>query len=56
MVVQGSPLAGTQESNASRTLPPTEARRKSPAAPAPSADAPTPHAGGGATSPSGWTG
>jgi hypothetical protein len=27
-----------------------------PAAPAPGADAPAPHAGGGATSPSGWTG
>jgi hypothetical protein len=50
------PLAGAQESNASQTLPPTEARKKSPAAPAPSADALSPCAGDGATSPSGWTG
>jgi hypothetical protein len=47
---------GAQGSNASQTLPPAEARKKSPAAPAPGADAPAPHAGGGATSPSGWTG
>jgi hypothetical protein len=47
---------GAQGSDASQTLPPAEARRKSLAAPAPGADAPTPHAGGGATSPSGWTG
>jgi hypothetical protein len=47
MVVQGS--------NASHTLPLAEAKRKSPAALAPGADALAPCAGGGATSPSGWT-
>jgi hypothetical protein len=50
------PPAGAQGSNVSQTLPPAEAGRKSPAAPAPSTDAPAPRAGGGATSPSGWTG
>jgi hypothetical protein len=49
------PPAGAQGSNTSQTLPLAEARRKSPAALAPSADALAPHAGGGATSPSGWT-
>jgi hypothetical protein len=47
---------GIQWSNASQTLAHTEAWRKSPAAPAPGADALAPCAGGGATSPSGWTG
>jgi hypothetical protein len=56
VVVQGAPPAGTQESNASQTLPPDEARKKSPIALAPGVDAPTPRAGSGATSPSGWTG
>jgi hypothetical protein len=35
MVVQGAPPTGAQESSALQTLPPTEARKKSPAAPAP---------------------
>jgi hypothetical protein len=56
VVVQGAPPAGAQESNASQTLPPAEARKKSPAAPAPGTDAHAPRAGGGATSLSGWTG
>jgi hypothetical protein len=47
---------GAQESNAPQTLPLNEARRKSPTVPAPVANAPAPRAGGGATSPSGWTG
>jgi hypothetical protein len=55
VVVQGTPLAGAQGSNALQTLPPTKARRKSLATPAPIADAPAPRAVGGATSPSGWT-
>jgi hypothetical protein len=55
VVVQGAPLAGAQGSSTSSTLPPIEARRKSPAALAPGADAPAPRAGGGAISPSGWT-
>jgi hypothetical protein len=55
VVVKGTPPAGAQGSNASQTLPPAEARRKSPSAPAPSSDAPSPRAGGGATSPNGWT-
>jgi hypothetical protein len=46
---------GAQGSNTSQTLPPSKVRKKSPIAPAPGADAPTPRAGGGATSPSGWT-
>jgi hypothetical protein len=56
VVVQGMPPAGAQGSNTSQTLPLAEARRKSPAALAPSADVPAPRAGDGATSPSGWTG
>jgi hypothetical protein len=55
VVVQGAPLAGAQESSSSQTLPPTEARKKSPSAPTPVADAPAPRAGGGATSPNGYT-
>jgi hypothetical protein len=43
-------------SNASHALPLAEAGSKSPAAPAPGVDAPAPREGGGATSPSGWTG
>jgi hypothetical protein len=46
---------GAQGSSASQTLPPAKARKKSPAAPAPVANAPAPRVGGGATSPSGWT-
>jgi hypothetical protein len=53
----GSPLAatpaGAQGSSSSQTLSPAEARKKSPAAPAPVVDAPAPHASGGATSPNG---
>jgi hypothetical protein len=56
VVVQGAPPAGPQGSNAWQTLPSAEARKKSPAAPTPGADAPAPCVGGGATSPSGWTG
>jgi hypothetical protein len=54
-VVQGAPPAGAQGSSSSQTLSPAGARKKSPAAPAPVVDAPAPHAGGGAVSPSGWT-
>jgi hypothetical protein len=52
----GDASSGAQGSNASQTLPPADARRKSPAVPAPGVDAPAPCADGGATSPSGWTG
>jgi hypothetical protein len=38
-----------------RRLIPVEARKKSPTAPTPVADAPAPLAGGGAPSPNGWT-
>jgi hypothetical protein len=55
VVVQGAPPAGTQESSALQTLPATEVRKKSPAAPAPIIDAPAPHASDGATSQDGWT-
>jgi hypothetical protein len=55
VVVQGAPPAGAQESSASQTLPPAEARKKSPAAPAPVADAPAPRADSGAASPNSWT-
>jgi hypothetical protein len=47
------PLAGAQESSSSQTLLPAEARKKSPAAPTPVADAPAHRAGGGAASPNG---
>jgi hypothetical protein len=49
------PPVGAQETSASYTLPPAEARKKSSVAPAPIADAPAPRACGGATSPNGWT-
>jgi hypothetical protein len=49
----GGTSRGSQESSASRTLPPAEARKKSPTTPTPVADAPTPRAGGGTTSPNG---
>jgi hypothetical protein len=49
----GAPPAGAQESSSSQTLPPAKARKKSPAAPTPIADAPAPRAGGGAASPNG---
>jgi hypothetical protein len=53
VVVHGAPPAEAQESNASQTLHPAEARKKSHAAPTPIADAPAPRAGGGAASPNG---
>jgi hypothetical protein len=53
VVVQGVPPEEAQGSSSSRTLSPVGARKKSPAAPV--VDAPAPHAGGGAASPSGWT-
>jgi hypothetical protein len=53
VVVQGAHPAGAQESSSSQTLSPTEARKKSPAALVPVADAPAPHVGGGAASPNG---
>jgi hypothetical protein len=49
----GAPPGGAQGSSSSRTLSPAGARKKSHAAPV--VDAPAPHAGGGAASPSGWT-
>jgi hypothetical protein len=52
----GDASSGAQESNASQTLPITEARKKSPTAPTPGANAPAPRVIGGATSPSGLTG
>jgi hypothetical protein len=56
-VVQGASLAEVQGKAASQTPPPTEAREKSPAAPAPAPGigAPAPHAGDDAVSPSDWT-
>jgi hypothetical protein len=56
VVVQGTPPAGAQGSDASQTLPPAEAWRKITSASAPGTDVPAPRAGGGATSPSAWTG
>jgi hypothetical protein len=53
-MVQGAPPARAQESSASQTLPPTEVRKKSHAAPTHVTDALAPR-GGGATSPNGWT-
>jgi hypothetical protein len=55
VVVQGAPPAGAQGSISSQTLSPAEARKKSPAAPAPVIDVPAPRAGGSAASPSGYT-
>jgi hypothetical protein len=52
----GDASSGAHNSDASQTLPPAEAGRKSSAALAPGADVPAPRAGGGATSPSGWAG
>jgi hypothetical protein len=52
-VVQGAPPGEARGSSSSQTLSPAGARKKSPAAPV--VDAPAPHAGGGATSPSDWT-
>jgi hypothetical protein len=53
MVMQGASLAEVQGKAASQTPHPTEARGKSPAAPAPGIDAPAPRAGGDAVSPDG---
>jgi hypothetical protein len=53
VVVQGAPPAGAQGSSSSQTLSPAEARKKSPAAPAPVFDVPAPRVGSGAASPSG---
>jgi hypothetical protein len=55
--MQGASLAKVQGKVASQTPPPTEARGKSPAAPAPapSVGAPTPRAGDDAVSPDDWT-
>jgi hypothetical protein len=47
----GAPPAGAQESSSSQTLSPAEARKKSPIAPTPVADAPAPRVGGGVASP-----
>jgi hypothetical protein len=55
VVVQGASLAEVQGKAASQTPPPTEARGKSPAAPAPGVGAPAPRAGDDAVSPAGWT-
>jgi hypothetical protein len=57
MVVQGASLAEVQGKAASQTPPPTEARGKSPAAPAPAPGvrAPAPRAGDDAVSPGDWT-
>jgi hypothetical protein len=55
MVVQGASLAKVQGKAASQTPPPTEARGKSSAAPAPGIGAPAPRAGDNAVSPSDWT-
>jgi hypothetical protein len=51
VVVRGAPPAGEQGSGASRTPPPAQVGRKSPAAPSTDAGAPAPHAGGGVASP-----
>jgi hypothetical protein len=51
----GGASRGAQGSSSSQTLSPAGARKRSPAAPAPVVDVPAPHAGGDATSPSGWT-
>jgi hypothetical protein len=55
VVVQGASQAEVQGKAASQTPPPTKARGKSPAAPAPSIGAPAPRAGDDAVSPGDWT-
>jgi hypothetical protein len=55
VVVQGASLAEVQGKAASQTPPPTKARGKSPAAPAPSIGAPAPRVGDDAVSPGDWT-
>ena len=56
-MVQGASLAEVQGKATSQTPPPTKARGKSPAAPAPtpSVDASAPRAGDDAISPADWT-
>jgi hypothetical protein len=54
VVVQRASLAEVQGKAASQTPPPAEARGKSPPAPAPCVDAPTPCAGDDAVSPGDW--
>ena len=54
-MVQGASLAKVQGKATSQTPPPTEARGKSPATPAPGVDAPAPRAGDNVLSPGGWT-
>jgi hypothetical protein len=49
-VVQGASLAKVQGKAASQTPPPTKARGKSPAAPAPGVSSPASHAGNNAVS------
>jgi hypothetical protein len=49
----GAPPARAQESSSSQTLPPAEARKKSPTAPTPVANVPAPRVGDGAASPNG---
>jgi hypothetical protein len=53
VVVQGASLAKVQGKTSSQTPPPTEARGKSPTAPAPGVGVPTPRAGDDAVSPGG---
>jgi hypothetical protein len=53
VVVQGASLAEVKGKAASQTPPPVEARGKSPATPAPSVGAPSPHVGDDAVSPGG---
>jgi hypothetical protein len=55
VVVQRASLVEVQGKAASQTPPPTEARAKSPAAPAPGVGAPAPHAGDDAVSLGDWT-
>jgi hypothetical protein len=50
-VVQGAPPAEEQRNGVSRTPPPAQVGRKSPAALCANAGVPAPHAGGGAVSP-----
>jgi hypothetical protein len=55
VVVQGASLAEVQGKEASQTPPPTKARGKSPAAPAPGVDTPTPCVSDVAVSLGDWT-
>jgi hypothetical protein len=53
VVVQGASMAEVQGKEASQTPPPTKARGKCPAAPAPGVSAPTPRASNDVVSPTG---